>query len=130
VVRVEIYANLELVAVIEAPPYRADLQLPPAESLILTVESIDADAQRATATRTVAVRAPVDMGVDLAMPEVDAAACSDCGSDHNGCSMSGHTTPRGAGAFVCCALLALAVSAVRRREAESRHSTFRRCEPE
>jgi hypothetical protein len=61
VVRLELYQNLELVAVLTAPPYTATIDVTPGEPLFVTVEAIDAAANRTTLSRAFAV---VSVGVD------------------------------------------------------------------
>jgi Matrixin len=58
VVRVEIYKNLELVASLAAPPYQASVAAAPGERFYVTVEAVDAAANRATLTRVLTAAPP------------------------------------------------------------------------
>ena len=57
--RVEVYVDLELVAVLGAAPYTATIKLDEAASTTLTIEAVGADGQRARVARTFAVSAGV-----------------------------------------------------------------------
>jgi uncharacterized protein (TIGR03382 family) len=51
VVRLELYKNAELIAVLTTPPYQANLSVASGEIFDLTVDAIDPNANRATLTR-------------------------------------------------------------------------------
>ncbi len=141
--RIEVYANLELVAILDAPPYRTTLALAPADSVTLTVEAIDADAQRARATLSFAVGTDaaaycdeltpcpgaqrcVDRfclpggALDASQPAVDAGACDGaaCG-EGGGCALARASSPPPWG--IVAVAVAVAVQRSRRR-ARSRRS--------
>jgi hypothetical protein len=54
VVRVEVYKNLELVASLAQPPYATAIDAAPGERFYVTIEAIDAAANRTTLTRAFA----------------------------------------------------------------------------
>jgi hypothetical protein len=54
VVRVEVYKNLELVASLAQPPYATAIDAAPGERFYVTIEAIDAAANRTTITRAFA----------------------------------------------------------------------------
>jgi hypothetical protein len=55
VMRVEVYQNLELVAVLTAPPYATTLTATPGSQVYVTAEAIDPSANRATVTRLLTI---------------------------------------------------------------------------
>ncbi len=108
VARVEIYRDLELVAVLTQAPYHAELSWPVAGATTLTVEAIDADGQRATVSRALAVGAtPMP---DLASPVTDAnsGAASDGGmtAATSGCEIAGPASSGAASVLLTLLLVA------------------------
>jgi hypothetical protein len=83
VARLEVYKDLELVAVLTVPPYTATIDAAPGEELFVTVEAIDAAANRATLSRAFTIAAP-----DMAERPADMARNIPSVRSH-GCSFSG-----------------------------------------
>jgi hypothetical protein len=85
VTRLELYKNLELVAVLSAPPYSATIDATPGEQLFVTVEALDAAANRATLSREFTAAGSADLGSgtpDMARPaSPHARGCSFVDSD-------------------------------------------------
>jgi hypothetical protein len=108
VVRVEVYRDVTLVAVLNAPPYEVSLTMPPADQTRLTVEAVDADAQRASAHLVFAVVAEVP--VDAAVP-ADAALAVDAGehaTSGHGCAFAGEAEASGSSACLLLLIFAMA----------------------
>ncbi len=107
VVRVEIYVDLDLQAAPSAPPYVATLTLPPSaasDGYFVTVEAIDAAANRATQTRYVAP-GPLDGGAPLDAAPADAASPPPAHAS-SGCAFgAGARPPAPPFAFLAVALL-------------------------
>jgi hypothetical protein len=79
VARLEVYKNLELVAVLTAPPYQATIDAMLGEQFYVTVEAIDAAANRTTLTRAFGAIVADDMGAprpDMARAPAKAHGCS------------------------------------------------------
>lgn len=140
VARVEVYRDLELVAVLEQAPYRTVFNLAPRDAVTLTVEVVDADGQRARAVRRFDVSTAAPRYCDEATPCVGGAACVgrfcaateldgsvsiDGGADaaaqgvtQAGCAMTTQDRPRGSGEL--CLLVLVALLAGRRRWAAAK----------
>jgi hypothetical protein len=84
VTRLELYKNLELLAVLTAPPYSATIDVVPGEQLFVTVEALDAAANRATLSRAFTVSGSDDLGAGPAD-----LARSGSGGHGRGCSFLG-----------------------------------------
>ncbi len=88
VVRVEIYKNLELVAALTAPPYITTVTAAPGERFYVTVEAIDAAANRTAVTHPLTAAMPMTGPADAGAPPVDAAAPPPMPSGHGGCAFA------------------------------------------
>jgi hypothetical protein len=108
VVRVEVYKNLELVASLATAPFVASVAATPGEHFYVTVEAIDAAANRTTVTRALTAASPTP-GLDggtIAAADLATAAPMPVGRD-GGCSMApSASTP----ADATCWLLLLAAA--------------------
>ncbi len=72
--RVEVYRDLELVAVVGAP-YQATVTLPVAAATTLTIEAVGADGQRARESRTFRVDDAIPPACDASLPCTAPATC-------------------------------------------------------
>ncbi|MDB4968806.1 MAG: hypothetical protein JWN44_4495 [Myxococcales bacterium] len=125
VVRVEVYKNLELIASLDAPPYEADISATPSEHFYVTVEAIDAAANRAVETRIfTAASAPTggsdggvapagDLAVSDPVPSGRSGGCS-IAPPGNAVAHPGETSWPGVMLALACA-----VAAVRARRRSS-----------
>jgi hypothetical protein len=108
VTRLELYKNLELVAVLTAPPYSATIDAAPGEQLFVTVEALDAAANRATITRAFTAMGSADMGQSP-------ADLSRQGPMHpRGCSFASDSSDD-TGALLCVCIILLCMCIIKSR---------------
>jgi hypothetical protein len=107
VVRVEVYKNLELVAVLTSPPYSATVGGAASGEFFVTVEAVDAAANRATITRAFALPAVDDLG---APPRDLATAATHPPTGAHGCSVAAHRDDGRSDGPPAVALLLLALA--------------------
>jgi hypothetical protein len=92
VVRIEVYKNFALVAIAQGGSISTTVTAADGETWYLTVEAIDAAANRASVTRLVSAHEPVDM-----TPPPDGAAPVDAGADMAPLPMPDHGCDYGSG---------------------------------
>jgi hypothetical protein len=128
VVRVEVYKNLELVASLDAPPYQATIDAAAGEQFYVTVEAIDAAANRGTLTRALAAAPPAASTPDGGGPRLgggDAGAQAMPVSKSGGCSVAaGSPAPWPLGLGLGLGLGLARVARRRRRATATRRSTW------
>jgi Big-like domain-containing protein len=115
VVRVEFYKNLELVAAPSAPPYRATIEAAAGERFYVTVEAIDAAANRTSVTRALVAAPPMSSSGDGGAPADAATSLPPPTGKSSGCTIvadgAGHAAPS---PWLLLAALGLAARAWRR----------------
>jgi hypothetical protein len=113
VVRVEVYKNLELWASLTQAPYSADLDASAGERFYVTVEAIDAAANRTTITRALTAAGVANNPDGGGLMPQDLASTTPNPNGTGGCSV-GASGGRGGELLVFVGLL-LVACAVRRR---------------